>query len=119
MELKEGQLWTYKARQHEVSSELIIIKIDDENIHHVALRGLKIKNDQAPNGFSSDVSHFPFDEQALKDSLVSLVASDFEFEEGYLEGYESWLEDYTYGDAGYFTTSVAEAIEYIEIALNQ
>jgi hypothetical protein len=107
MELKEAQIWSYKARLHEVNSELITIKIDDENIHYIALRGLLIKNDEAPNGLSGVVSHFPFDEKALKDSLKSLVASYIEFEEDYLDGYESWLEEYTYGDPGYFTVSVA------------
>jgi hypothetical protein len=118
MELIEGQVWSYKSRTAESDSEARVIKIDDFGVH-ISLNNLKVVNPETSSGYSSEVSHFPMDLKAFEDSVIELKRIDDHFEEDYLSGFDVWLEENTNGDAGYFTVSIREAVQFIEDTLTQ
>src|SRR5262245_1828610 len=87
---KVGQKWSYSARPGEEGSYLIIVKIDSDpklgRIIHIAMRGLKMKNQRRPDGISESVNHMPFSEEALEKSGLKLVADRVALP-NYIEGY--------------------------------
>ena len=118
MEISEGQVWKYKTRDIESSSEVRVIKVDEIGVH-ISMNNLKIKNPDAPNGFSAEVSHIPMELEHFQASVIELLRTEKEFEDDYLSGYNSWhhqlMND---GDVGYFTIQISDAIKYMEEALN-
>jgi len=114
----EGQVWSYKSRETENNSEARVIKIDDFGVH-ISLNNLKIVNPETPSGYSSEVAHFPMDLSAFSESLTELIRVDHYFEEGYLSGLDVWLAENQNGDAGYFTISIKDAVQFIEDTLTQ
>ena len=71
-----GQVWEYQTRQHESESKLTIVQVDSlkgQEIIHISLEGLRIKNPQAPKGYGDKVSHLPISPEALKSSVTTLV----------------------------------------------
>jgi hypothetical protein len=119
-EFEVGQIWKYETRLNEIDSTFTIVKIDDINgkrVIHISLSGLKIKSPQAPNGYSDIISHMPFAEEALKEFVVELVGIADELPD-FEEGYDQWKEAADKGEAGWFTISIAEAIQVIEDTIN-
>lgn len=84
---------------------------------HVTLNGLSIKNPRAPGGVTTVASHLPLTEEALNRSLVELEGIA-EIPD-YRAGYDMWRKEFDRGDAGVFTLTIAEAVDAMEIALNQ
>ena len=85
---------------------------------HVSFAGVRVKNPDRPEGYSSVISHAPFAESAVQKSVTRLVREhvplpDFE------EGYNTWRAAYDGGTGGVFTISLAEAVEFMERALTQ
>ena len=119
---KVGQQWSYSARPGEEKSYLIIVKIDDDpklgRIIHIALRGLKIKNPRSPNGISEEVSHLPFLEEAIEKSGLKLLKEKVDLPD-FEEGYGIWRQAHDAGKAGAYSSTVAEAVGAMEVALNK
>jgi len=116
-----GQTWSYKTRIVEPNSVLTVVKIDnlnDNEIIHISLEGVKVKNSQAASGFGETISHLPISEEALKNSVTKLLKSNVTLPE-YQEGYEIWKEAYEKGEGGYFSIPVSECVEYMEQTINQ
>lgn len=72
-----GQVWKYHHRHGEDGSRLTVLRIDTEpgygNIVHVAVSGLSIRATQAPDGYIREMSHLPFAEDAIDQSVTELV----------------------------------------------
>ncbi len=111
-----GQIWTYKDAVP-ATSRVIIGRIDifpgDRTVISVSITDAPIPTTTEP---LQTISHLPFDEGALRQSVekqvgVAMVPSEF------AEGYQLWREEYDRGDAGTFTIPVAEAVEYIKQAV--
>jgi hypothetical protein len=119
---KVGQQWSYSARPGEEKSYLIIVKIDDDpklgRIIHIALRGLKMKNPHSPDGFSEDVNHMPFLQDAIEKSGLKLMKEKVDLPD-FEEGYGMWRKAFDEGRAGAYSITVAEAVVVMETALNQ
>lgn len=112
-----GQRWAYQTRPQDQGSTLIVLRVDDAGasgrIVHVALGGLSIKNPLSPDGRSTTVRHMPFEEAALRRSVTELLADGVPVPP-YEEGYAMWREAFDAGRAGYYTVTVAEAVQVIE-----
>lgn len=118
-EFSAGQEWRYSTRPNEENSTLVILKVEEYEgvgeVVHIAVDGLSIRNTEKPESPHSDISHMPFVAEAVRKCVTELVGyikvPDFS------EGYESWREAYEDGDAGFFTISVSESVEFMEETL--
>ncbi len=110
-----GQVWKYNTRINEPDSRLIILKVEQyensEEVIHIAVVGLSMKNVHDPSWLGDDISHMPFSREALVKSVVSfdkmIEVPDFS------EGYEIWKEAFDKGKAGVFSVSVSESVDFI------
>jgi hypothetical protein len=119
--LVAGQIWSYKTRPGEEGSRLTVLKTESHpklgNVIHVAVAGVRIKNPRVPGGVSSTVGHMPYQEVALRASLVGVTGQEPSAPD--LEGYRTWKEAFDQGKAGIWSISVAEAVAAIEKIANQ
>jgi len=117
---KVGQVWKYETRINEENSTLQILKIEkvknQESIVHIYISGLKMKNPNHETGISEFIGHLPISEHALSNSTTKLVLNNKKLP-NFKEGYEMWKTAFDSGNAGYFTESVNNAINFIEEAL--
>lgn len=78
MALAEKEVWSYHTRPQEPKATLTILKIEKikgYSVVHVRLDGLKIKNKGSKSGYSEWVADAPFEEGALKKSLIKKIKS--------------------------------------------
>jgi len=61
--------------------------------------------------------HLPFSEAAIEKSVTALLADSAPLP-AFEDGYREWRTAYEAGEAGVFTVSVAEAVSFIEAALD-
>jgi|SRR6185369_13255437 len=121
VEFSEGQVWAYKTRLGEDSSTLLIQKVEANTaigpIFHISILDVRIRNSQAAEGITTEMSHAPVTRQTLDQSCTRLVGRGTS-DERYLDGYAEWKRSFDAGDAGVFTISVAEIVAGIETAIN-
>lgn len=121
-EYSEGQVWSYKTRTGEEKSTVLINKVELNEklgkIYHISLNGVKVKNPHIAGGFSSELPHFPVSEETLKKSLIKHISNRAPNPD-YIEGYNTWKAAFDMGEAGIFTISVSETVEFIEQTINQ
>jgi len=117
-----GETWNYKTRPGEQGSILTVLRVESAPklgvIVHVSLTGLKIRNGHSPSGFSGEIGHMPFSEEAIDRSVTTRIGTanalpDFE------DGYREWRTGFEKGKAGSFSITVAEAVGYMESTLQQ
>jgi hypothetical protein len=87
-------------------------------IINVFVDGLKIKNPSAENGITHEIQHLPFSKEAIDKSKTRLKGKT-EHLPDYKEGYNEWKRAFETGNAGVFTLTVKEAVEAMEMAINQ
>ncbi len=116
-DLYPGQVFTYQSRKTEQASRVIICSLENHpefgNIAHISVEGVALRNPREKDKVTDIIYHMPFDETALRESLVELEATrqvlpDFQ------EGYATWKEAADSGHAGVFNVSVADAVDFIE-----
>jgi hypothetical protein len=121
-DFKEGQVWSYRTRPNEQDSTLLINKVESDaklgTIFHISVNGVKVKNRRAPGGITQSLPHFPVSRKTLDNSVVQLVGHSAP-NPAYRDGYATWKKAFEAGDAGIFTVSVAEIVDFIEKAVNQ
>ncbi|PJJ54652.1 hypothetical protein [Hymenobacter chitinivorans] len=112
-----GQVWEYHTRPTETGSVLTVVKVElqhgTEVAVHIHVDGLKLKTPNPDGKPGTTASHLPFSEEALTASVTHVVRHaatlpDFE------EGYELWREAFLAGQAGVFSVTVAEVMDFIE-----
>ena len=114
-----GQIWRYKTRPGEEDSTLIIVKTEyyDEvigNVIHISVTGVRIKNPNVEGEIIDKVPHMPFSESAITASVVELIDQGADLP-SFEEGYNMWKS----ASGGIFTIQVSEAVEGMELGLNQ
>lgn len=118
----EGQVWEYRSRPGEQGSTLLINKLEADprlgSIFHISVRAVKVKNARSPTGITTELPHFPVSMQTLQASVTRLRGKESPNPE-YREGYATWRKAFDEGNAGIFTTPVAEIVEFVEKAINQ
>ena len=113
---ERGQIWGYKTRAHESASKLYIAQIDvlgNDNIYHIFVDGLSLKNRNLPSGIQTELPHAPVDQKSLDISVTDLLGYAEEVPD-ISEGYAVWREAFDRDDAGSFNISIAEIVQYIE-----
>ncbi len=115
---KPGQVYTYRTRPSEKKSLLTILKVEPYGagtVVHVYISDVAIQNSDAPDGVSTFISHMPFAQQAVDQSVTQLVDQKPQLPD-YEEAYASWKEQAERRKAGVFMIPVAQAIDGIEKA---
>lgn len=116
-----GQVWKYETRPSESDSALQILKIefyeDIGTVLHIAVFGIQLTNPDHPSKPHDDISHLPFAEQAITESVTALVGT-MELPD-LSEGYHYWRDAFKNSDAGVSSISVKETEEYPKEALNK
>jgi hypothetical protein len=117
-----GQIWEYQTREGEEKSTLTIVNVEKNKkngtIINVFVGGLKVKNPNADNGLSDEITHLPFSKEAVEKSVTRLIGTTKKLPD-YKEGYDEWRTAFNNEEAGIFIITVKEAIEVMEITLNQ
>lgn len=117
-----GQVWQYKTRPGEESSRLIIAKVESNpklgTIVHIQVKDVAIKSAKAPGGVSKVVSHLPFAEQAISDS-VTVMDKDAVSPTGWEDGYKQWKSAFDAGKGGIWSITVSEAVSSMEQILSK
>lgn len=115
-----GERWSFHSRDGEENATLTVVKVESSpkmgTIVHVSLEGLRIRSAHAPNGITETVSHMPFAEAAIETSVTRLLAKHAPLP-SFEEGYQLWRAAFDQAKAGFFTGTVAEAIDFIENAV--
>ena len=119
---KPGQIWSYKTRPGEEASTLTILKVEKSEklgiIVHVAIDGLKMKNQHASDGVGRNISHLPFAENAVRSSVSTKNKESAPLPD-FMDGYNEWRTAHDQGKGGEFTASVADVVQSLEKSLNQ
>ena len=114
---QSGQVWQYKTRAGEESSRLIIAKVESNpklgTIVHIQVKDVAIKSGKAPGGVSKLISHLPFAEQAISDS-VTAMDKDTVNPTGWEDGYKQWKTAFDAGKGGIWSITVSDAISSVE-----
>ncbi|MDP3543655.1 MAG: hypothetical protein Q8T11_14395 [Elusimicrobiota bacterium] len=114
-----GQVWTYETRPSESDSRLVIGRIDSingQNIIHIKITGISLKNPMRPGAPQSQLPHAPISETALMNSVIAKVDGSNDLS-GFHAGYDDWHAAFMKGKAGWFTISVADISATIEEAM--
>jgi hypothetical protein len=116
---KPGQVWSYKTRTNEQKSTITILRVDEtpqaKRIVHIRVEHVQLTNCRGGN--APDFEHMPFSKEALDQSVLEVIRSDKvpDFE----NGYTSWRAAWDAKKAGYYTISVAEALDVAQKNFNQ
>jgi hypothetical protein len=109
---KPGQVWSYKTRANESESTLTILRVEEidsqKRILHIRVDHIQLTNCKggtAPDSFE----HMPFSKEALNESAIKFIRKgevpDFR------AGYSEWRAAWHAGNAGYYTITVARALD--------
>jgi hypothetical protein len=116
---KPGQVWRYKTRPGEDSSTVTVLRIEssgDKTIVHIRVDNIHLRNclgGPEPDKFE----HMPFAREALDQSVSKLLKSVDVPE--YKEGYTEWRNAWEAGKAGFYTVSVAKALDVAQATFDQ
>lgn len=110
----EGQVWRYRTRPGEESSQLQIHRVEQVpagEVFHISVDGLQIRNPFMPSGYQQKLMHSPVSRETLDASVTKLVREDGPAaDEDFEEGYNLWSGD----KGGIFSTDVASIVANIE-----
>ena len=116
--LKVGEEWGFQGRSADPKPTLVILKIESlpklGEVVHISVRGVRIRNPHVQGGSTDTLPHLPVSRQAVERSVTKLLRSSVIVPD-YSEGYEQWKR----ASGGAFTTSVREALDFVEKALSQ
>jgi hypothetical protein len=103
--IEEGQVWTFRGAPAE-TARLVIRKIERREgggeAVHISLYGLPTLT-----GLNGEVSHIPFDREALEASLDTLAAEAPREDEDFAADYREWKS----ARGGVFSLPVAQAVK--------
>mgnify|MGYP001229634974 CR=1 FL=1 len=116
-----GQRWSYHSRAHEPLSTVVVLRVDDLPGHgevvSVAVEDVEIPHPTDPDGAILSIAHLPFAAAALRGSVIRLLERDVDTAESE-DGYRRWRQALDQGEAGVFTVSVAEAVQFCDDAVS-
>ena len=112
-----GETWDYKTRPGEEGSTLTIVRVGSSPsygvIVSVRIDGLRMESPNAKDGAFVEIAHVPFAEAAIEASVTNRAAVGVPASAESDAGYEEWRTHFDAGAAGFWTVSVAEAVEVI------
>jgi len=102
-----GQRWSYRTREQDPSSTLVIGKVQNDfhgqTVLHISVEGVVRPDSPLP----IEIGHMPFSAEAIEASVLELLESDIQLPDGLFEGITVWEEQ----QGGVFTITVAEAVD--------
>ena len=107
---REGQLWSIKSASQE-NAKIIIGRIEDWNgqsVVHISVIDLIIPKGLQGAGQPMRISHMPFENNALVDSVSTLIADQVPPAPGFDEGLKLWRSD---KKAGIYAVSLSTALK--------
>jgi len=110
--LEVGQVWTIKdAPRPETRVVISLIEPYDSELSavHVSMTGVGFGKSATGQTFAGEISHLPFEREALEASLDRLVGNARIPGPEFHQGYEEWKK----ASGGIFTISVAETIRVV------
>jgi len=121
-----GQEWSYKNRSGEEGATFYVCKVASHpkigNIIHVTLRGLNIRNPIQKTGFSDVITHLPFTEQAIDNSINKVITKSAklpeDLQEDFTMAYADWRNAFVEGKATVLNETIADTLDYIESTIN-
>jgi hypothetical protein len=117
-----GQIWKYRARDGEAASQIVIINSTSVpgcgEIYSVAVEGVKLKNPWIVGGIQTNLPHAPVSAGCLDLSVLELTGIRPSPLEEYGDAFQEWKRPFDRGEAGVFTISIAEILDYVEAAIN-
>jgi hypothetical protein len=112
-----GQVWSYRTRPGEEASRAYVARVDrnlgSKPIFHLYIDGLKLKNPLVEGKVQDHLVHVPVSQEALEASVVAMT-QDGIIPPDISEGYIIWREAFEQGQAGVFTMSLQQVVQYIE-----
>jgi hypothetical protein len=121
-EFKVGQVWKCNTRPNEPDSTITICKVEAcgtlGTVIHVSINDVKIKKRRNKDGHATKISHLPFAELAIKQSVTQLAQEKVTLP-NLSEGYQPWRKAAEAGKAGIWTVTVDEAVAAMEKAMNK
>ena len=116
---KPGQVWSYTTRPGEEQSTLTILRIeelsDKKRIVHIRVDHIRLKN--CTGGPEPNVLHMPFARYAVDASVVKIIRSGDVPD--YQEGYSEWRKARDTHNAGFYTSTVAGALDVLQETFRQ
>jgi hypothetical protein len=116
---KVGQIWKYKTRAYERSSNLTVVAIEDNEdlgvIVSVYIEGLKVNFHDTLN--MDKIKHMPFSKSALDSSVTKLIGIRKELPD-YKNSYRQWKTALKNGDCTIFYKPVKDMIVQTENLIN-
>jgi hypothetical protein len=115
--LAPGQIWSV-ASPTTTTAKVIIGRIESlsgATVVHVSIIDVPIPAGAPSAGGLTTIGHIPFQEAALAASLGQLLGTDAAVDPFFKEGLRQWRE----AEGGYFTISVAEAIDLVFVTIDQ
>lgn len=117
---KPGQVWSCKTREGEEGSTLTILRVEEysekKRIVHVRVDNIHLKNchgGPAPE----TLEHMPFSRESLDESVTKSLRTgsipDFR------DGYSEWRAGWDAGKAGFYTITVARALDVAQVTFDQ
>lgn len=117
-----GQQWSYATRAQDTGSTVVVLRLEVHEelgtIVHISVNGVRIRNPAAPGSYTDTVSHVPIAAESLQGSVTELLQASHPVHE-FEEGYSHWKAAFDSGNAGIFTISVSEVVEFLEQSLQQ
>ena len=116
-ELEKGQVWTFEDATTP-DARIVIGDVEPlwggESVA-VSISIINLPLVELPNGElgGSSIGHLPFDIDVLRANLVTLESLGGNLDENYDEGYTYCKQAIEAGEAGVFTITVAETIEFV------
>lgn len=116
--IKKGQIWSYKTREGEDDSRLIILNsetLNAEEIIHIRISNLKIKDLITGEVIADSIEHLPISKDKFMQSVLKIEGkTHVELEEGYF----SWKRAFESGKAGIWSVEVKEVVNMTEQSCN-
>ena len=112
MTYRPGQVWNYQVRPGDEGSTFTVLRVEvdaaAEEIVHIMVQGVHLVPGDAPQV----LSHIPILREALDGSVTERVSESSRLPD-YSADYEPWRDAYEKGEAGVFSGTVAEAVDYV------
>ena len=104
-----GQRWTYRTREYDIDSRILIGKIQKrillQPIVHVTVLNVKPN----PTSDSIDIGHMPFSRKAIEESVIALTESGVAIGPQFHEGFQMWSTN----KGGVFDIPVSQAVDAV------
>jgi hypothetical protein len=117
-----GQIWRYRTRDGEENSQIVIlncVRLGSYTVYSICVEGIKLKNPWIQGGIQTTLAHSPVSKEVLDMSVLESIGIRENPLDDYAEEFQEWKEPFDRGEAGFFTITIAEILDFTEQAANK